>query len=141
MLAKLDAILSEFEQLEASLASPEVLGDQRKLRDASRRYKQMGPLIECIRKYRSTTGNVEAARELLESATAEERAPLEEELRDGTAEMERLEEELKVLLIPPDPNDGKNVIVEFRGAEGGEEANLFAAELLEMYRAWAGRNG
>jgi len=141
VLAKLDAILAEFEQLEASLASPEVLGDQRKLRDASRRYKQMGPLIECIRKYRSTTGNVEAARELLESASADERAPLEDELRDGTAEMERLEEELKVLLIPPDPNDGKNVIVEFRGAEGGEEANLFAAELLEMYRAWAGRNG
>ncbi|NCX59653.1 MAG: peptide chain release factor 1 [Actinobacteria bacterium] len=141
MLAKLDAIVAEFEQLEASLASPEVLGDQRKLRDASRRYKQMGPLIECIRKYRSATGNVEAARELLESASADERVSLEEELRNGTAETERLEEELKVLLIPPDPNDGKNVIVEFRGAEGGEEANLFAGELLEMYRAWSVRNG
>ena len=59
MLAKLNAIVADFEQLEASLASPEVLGDQRKLRDASRRYKQMGPLIECIRRYRATTGDVE----------------------------------------------------------------------------------
>ena len=141
MLAKLDAIVADFEQLEASLASPEVLGDQRKLRDASRRYKQMGPLIECIRKYRATTGDVEVARELLESASADERPSLQAELDAGTAELVRLEDELKVLLIPPDPNDGKNVIVEFRGAEGGEEANLFAGELLEMYRAWSVRNG
>jgi len=66
---------------------------------------------------------------------------LQAELDAGTAELVRLEDELKVLLIPPDPNDGKNVIVEFRGAEGGEEANLFAGELLEMYRAWSVRNG
>ena len=111
MLAKLDAIVADFEQLEASLASPEVLSDQRKLRDASRRYKQMGPLIECIRKYRATTGDVEVARELLESASADERPSLQAELDAGTAELVRLEDELKVLLIPPDPNDGKNVIV------------------------------
>ena len=141
MLAKLDAILAEFEQLETSLTTPEVLGDQNKLRDASRRYKQMGPLIACIRDYKSTMGNVEAAKELLESASADERDSLETEMREGQARIERLEEDLKVLLIPPDPNDGKNVLLEFRGAEGGEEANLFAGELLEMYRAWAARNG
>jgi peptide chain release factor 1 len=101
----------------------------------------MGPLIECIRKYRATTGDVEVARELLETASADERPSLQAELDTGTAELVRLEDELKVLLIPPDPNDGKNVIVEFRGAEGGEEANLFAGELLEMYRAWSVRNG
>ncbi len=141
MLAKLDAIVAEFEQLEASLASPEVLGDQRKLRDSSRRYKQMGPLVECIRKYQATNGDVEVARELLQTASPDERASLEAELHSGTAELERLADELKVLLIPPDPNDGKNVILEIRGAEGGEEANLFAGELVEMYRAWAVRNG
>ncbi|MFM7900091.1 MAG: peptide chain release factor 1 [Actinomycetota bacterium] len=140
MLAKLEAILTDFEQLEISLTSPEVLGDQYKLRDASRRYKQMGPLITCIRAYKSAIGNVEAARELLETASAAERESLETEMRADQARIERLEEELKVLLIPPDPNDGKNVLLEFRGAEGGEEANLFAGELLEMYRAWAGRN-
>ena len=140
MLAKLEAILADFEQLEISLTSPEVLGDQYKLRDASRRYKQMGPLIACIRDYKSALGNVDAARELLQSASSAERESLETEMRADEVRIERLEEDLKVLLIPPDPNDGKNVLLEFRGAEGGEEANLFAGELLEMYRAWAGRN-
>ncbi|MGA1743278.1 MAG: peptide chain release factor 1 [Ilumatobacteraceae bacterium] len=141
MLAKLDAILAEFAHLELSLTSKEVLGDQNKLRDASRRYKQMGPLVECIREYKQVLGNVEAARELMESASPEEKASLDAEMRDGMSRLESLEDELKVLLIPPDPDDGKNVMLEFRGAEGGEEANLFAGELVEMYRAWAARNG
>ncbi|MEY3483128.1 MAG: peptide chain release factor 1, partial [Actinomycetota bacterium] len=119
MLAKLDAILADFEQLEISLTTPEVLGDQYKLRDASRRYKQMGPLVACIRNYKATLGNVEAARELIESASSAERDALETEMRADQARIQELEEELKVLLIPPDPNDGKNVLLEFRGAEGG----------------------
>jgi peptide chain release factor 1 len=86
-------------------------------------------------------GNVEAAKELIESASPEERSSLDAEMRDGMSQLEALEEQLKVLLIPPDPDDGKNVMLEFRGAEGGEEANLFAGELVEMYRAWAARNG
>ncbi len=141
MLAKLDAILADFEQVEISLTTSEVLGDQYKLRDVSRRYKQMGPLITCIRNYKSVLGNVEAAKELIESASADERVSLDAEMRDGLEQLQTLEDELKVLLIPIDPNDGKNVILEIRGAEGGEEANLFAGELVEMYRAWATRNG
>ena len=141
MLAKLDAILADFEQVETSLTTSEVLGDQYKLRDVSRRYKQMGPLVECIREYKSVLGNVEAAKELIESASVEERESLDTEMRQGLVRLQALEDELKVLLIPPDPNDGKNVILEIRGAEGGEEANLFAGELVEMYRAWATRNG
>jgi len=141
VLAKLDAILADFEQVETSLTTSEVLGDQYKLRDVSRRYKQMGPLVECIREYKSVLGNVEAAKELIESASADERESLDTEMRQGLVRLQALEDELKVLLIPPDPNDGKNVILEIRGAEGGEEANLFAGELVEMYRAWATRNG
>ena len=141
VLAKLDAILADFEQVETSLTTSEVLGDQYKLRDVSRRYKQMGPLVECIREYKSVLGNVEAAKELIESASVDERESLDTEMRQGLVRLQALEDELKVLLIPPDPNDGKNVILEIRGAEGGEEANLFAGELVEMYRAWATRNG
>ncbi len=141
MLAKLDAILADFEQVETSLTTSEVLGDQYKLRDVSRRYKQMGPLVECIREYKSVLGNVEAARELIEVASVDERTSLDTEMRQGLVRLQALEDKLKVLLIPPDPNDGKNVILEIRGAEGGEEANLFAGELVEMYRAWATRNG
>ena len=141
MLAKLDAILADFEQVETSLTTSEVLGDQYKLRDVSRRYKQMGPLVECIREYKSVLGNVDAAKELIEMASVDERESLDTEMRQGLVRLQALEDKLKVLLIPPDPNDGKNVILEIRGAEGGEEANLFAGELVEMYRAWATRNG
>jgi len=141
VLAKLDAILADFEQVETSLTTSEVLGDQYKLRDVSRRYKQMGPLVECIREYKSVLGNVEAAKELIEVASVDERTSLDTEMRQGLIRLQALEDKLKVLLIPPDPNDGKNVILEIRGAEGGEEANLFAGELVEMYRAWATRNG
>lgn len=141
MLAKLDAILADFGQLETSLTTSEVLSDQYKLRDVSRRYKQLGPLVECIREYKSVLGNVDAAKELIESASVDERASLDTEMRQGLVRLQELEDELKVLLIPADPNDGKNVILEIRGAEGGEEANLFAGELVEMYRAWATRNG
>ena len=141
MLAKLDAILADFEQVETSLTTSEVLGDQYKLRDVSRRYKQMGPLVECIREYKSVLGNVDAAKELIEMASVDERTSLDTEMRQGLVRLQALEDKLKVLLIPADPNDGKNVILEIRGAEGGEEANLFAGELVEMYRAWATRNG
>jgi peptide chain release factor 1 len=101
----------------------------------------MGPLVECIREYKSVLGNVDAAKELIEMASVDERTSLDTEMRQGLVRLQALEDKLKVLLIPPDPNDGKNVILEIRGAEGGEEANLFAGELVEMYRAWATRNG
>ncbi len=141
MIERLAQIEADYEALEASLASPEVLGDQAKLRDASRRYKQQGPLVACIREYRGAVGNAEAARELLADATGADREQLDAELESSRTRIAELEERLKVLLLPPDPNDGKNVIVEIRGAEGGEEANLFARELFDMYSTFAQRNG
>ena len=141
MLERLKVIEAEYEALEASLASPEVLGDQRKLKEASRRYKQQTPLVECIRRYRDALDTVEAAKELLVDAAGSEREQLEQELESASGSIAGLEEELKVLLLPPDPNDGKNIIVEIRGAEGGEEANLFARDLFDMYNAYAVRNG
>ena len=141
MLERLKAIEADYAALEASLASPEVLGDQRKLKEASRRYKQQTPLVECIRRYRDALDTVEAAKELLQDAQGAEREQLQQELDSATESIGSLEEELKVLLLPPDPNDGKNIIVEIRGAEGGEEANLFARDLFDMYNAYAVRNG
>lgn len=141
MLERLAQIETEYRELEASLASPEVLGDQAKLRDASRRYKQQTPLVECIREYQSTEGNSQAARELLADATGIERQQLQEELDTAQVRLGELEERLKFLLLPTDPNDGKNLIVEIRGAEGGEEANLFAHDLFDMYKAYAVKQG
>jgi peptide chain release factor 1 len=141
VIDRLERIEAEYEALEQSLASPEVLGDQAKLREASRKYKQQTPLVQCIREYKATVGNAEAARELLEMASGSEREALDAELSTAQEKIAELEERLKVLLLPPDPNDGKNVIVEIRGAEGGEEANLFARDLFDMYSAFAVRNG
>ena len=141
MLDRLERIEAEYEALEASLGSPEVLGDQAKLREASRRYKQQTPLVQCIRAYRDALGNAEAARELISLASGGERSALEEELSASEERIASLEAELKVLMLPADPNDGKNLIVEIRGAEGGEEANLFARELFDMYSNYAANNG
>ena len=141
MLDRLLEIEAEYQALEESLGSQEVLSDQAKLRDASRRYKQQTPLVTCIREYQDVSGNAEAARELMADAKGAEREQLQVELETAQSRMAELEERLKILLLPTDPNDGKNLIVEIRGAEGGEEANLFAHDLFDMYSAWAVRNG
>ena len=140
MLERLDIIERDFLDLESSMATPEVLENQDKLREVSRKYKQMTPLVECIRKYKSATGNAHAAKELITDAIGAERDQLQDELISATATIAALENELKILLLPPDPNAGKNIIVEIRGAEGGEEANLFATDLFDMYKAFAARN-
>ena len=141
MLDRLLEIEAEYRALEESLGSQEVLSDQAKLRDASRRYKQQTPLVTCIREYQDVSGNADAARELMADAKGAEREQLQAELETAQSRMAELEERLKILLLPTDPNDGKNLIVEIRGAEGGEEANLFAHDLFDMYSAWAVRNG
>ena len=128
-------------ELESSLATPEVLSDQARLREGSRRYKQMTPLVECIRQYKTTAGNIEAAKELLAISSPDEHELMKEEIREGEEQLEVLAERLRVLLLPPDPNEGKAVIMEIRGAEGGEEANLFARDLFDMYQAFATNNG
>ena len=137
-----DSLLNEHVTLESMLSDPDVLSDQNRLRDISRRYKELTPVVECITTIESRRSDGEAARELLamtEDASEKEQLKVEKESAD--ADVERLEEELKALLLPKDPNDGKPVIMEIRGAEGGEEANLFARDLYEMYVAYASRRG
>lgn len=141
MQKKLDSIETEFVELESSLGSPEVLGDQARLREASRKYKLMTPLVQCIREIRKVRGDAEAARELAAETAGDERDAFRAEASAADARLVELEEQLKVLLLPPDVNDGKSVIMEIRGAEGGEEANLFARDLMEMYLGYASRRG
>jgi peptide chain release factor 1 len=144
MFERLTSVEDEYVALESALSDPDVVGDQRRLRDTSRRYKQLGPLVDCLRRYRVRADDAEAARELLASTpapSAEERDALRDELTEAEADLEGLEAELKLLLLPTDPNDGKAVIMEIRGAEGGEEANLFARDLFEMYQTYAERSG
>jgi peptide chain release factor 1 len=141
LAARLAGLAREFSECEARLGDPEVVADRERYVAMTRRHRELQPIVERTRELEAATGDLEAARELLADAGADDRESLRAEVAAAEAEVERLGEDLRVLLLPRDPNDGRNVIVELRGAEGGEEANLFARDLFEMYRAYAARRG
>jgi peptide chain release factor 1 len=141
VLERLRDLEGEYDGVEAQLADPAVLADHTQLRRVSKRHKDLAPVVEAYRRYLVLQSDLEAARELQAEASGDERDLARAEVQTAEAELAELEEQLKILLIPADPNDGKNVIVEIRGAEGGEEANLFARDLYEMYQAYAARMG
>ena len=141
MFDRLQSVEDEFVSLEASLSDPDIVNDQSRMRDVTRRYKDLTPVVDCVRRYHARTADAEAARELLTMATDDERESLKDELATTEAELADLEEELRLLMLPKDPNDGRAVIMEIRGAEGGEEANLFARDLYDMNRAFAAAKG
>jgi peptide chain release factor 1 len=139
--ARLDAVEQEFRDLEARLADPAVTADPAQLRVASTRYRELQPVVEVVRRYRGRTADLVAAADLLGEAVGDERRLLDDEAASARLDVEALGAELRGLLLAPDPHRGKPVIMEVRGAEGGEEANLFARDLYEMYRAYATRRG
>jgi peptide chain release factor 1 len=141
MFERLASVEDEYELIEASLADPELLADQRRLREVSKRYKDLTPLVEALRRYRIRLADAETSREVMNDASGEERELWRAELAAAEADIAALEDEIRVLMLPKDPNDGRTVIMEIRGAEGGEEANLFARDLLEMYQAYAAMQG
>ena len=141
MFDRVQSLEDEFVSLEASLSDPGLASDQAKMRDVTRRYKDLTPVVDCIRRRRALSADADAARELLAVATEDERVLLREELRETEDRLAALEDELRLLMLPKDPNDGRAVIMEIRGAEGGEEANLFARDLYDMYRAFAAAKG
>ena len=131
----------EHSDLEARLAEGMVGANPAELRRVTTRYRQLDPVVAAARRRRELGGDAATARELLTEADGEERVHLEGELAATTAELVAVDEALRELMVPPDPHAGRDVIVEIRGAEGGEEANLFARDLYDMYRAYAGRHG
>jgi peptide chain release factor 1 len=141
MFERLASLEDEFISLEVSLSDPDVQADHAALRRVSKRYKDLSPVVECLRAHRERSADAEAARELLVDASESDRQMLRAELAETEAELADLEEQLRLLMLPKDPNDGKAVIMEIRGAEGGEEGNLFAGDLYEMYRGFAALKG
>ncbi len=142
MIERLHVLTDELAELEARMADPAVASDPGALRTVTRRYKDLTPLVEAMRSWERARGDAETARELLQDASsAEDRDLWRAELREAEAAMQRCEAEIRELLIPKDPHDGRAVIMEIRGAEGGEEANLFARDLYEMYQAYAAAKG
>jgi len=137
---RLASLEQEYADVLERLSDPKVASDQRAFRDLSRRHKQLETIVTAYRQYRTAADDLAAAKEMYADAGADDRDILRPEMEASEAEMAGLEEELKLLLLPRDPNDDKNVIVEIRGAEGGEEANLFARDLFEMYGRYAERH-
>ncbi len=140
MFERLSGLEDEYSAVEAQLSEPEIISDSHKLRDVSRRYRELTPVIETYRAIQARRGDLQAANEMLVGAGSDDREMLKGEVDEAETELVKLEEELRLLLLPKDPNDGKAVIVEIRGAEGGEEANLFARDLFEMYEGFASRH-
>ena len=141
MLERLAGLETEFNDVEARLADPDVFADQAKYAALARRHKELDAIVSRARELRTRTDDLELAKQMLTDSAGDDRDFARAEADAAAADVERLEAELKLLLLPTDPNDDRNVIVEIRGAEGGEEANLFARDLFQMYQSFAQRMG
>lgn len=132
---------SELAELEVALADPETASDLARLRRLAKRHKELEALASASRALRLAEDDVVCAAQLLDEASPAERSAARAELEAAEQRRRAAEERLAELLQPTDPNDGRDVILEIRGAEGGEEANLFARDLFAMYQRWAARRG
>jgi len=141
LLSRAERLERELAETESRLADPEVVADRSRYVEISRRFRALQPIAACAASLRSADEDLTALEELLAASTGEEREAWRVEVTETRERVERLGAELRVLMLPRDPNDDRNVIVEIRGAEGGEEANLFARDLLHMYRGFADRQG
>jgi len=140
-LDRLTSLERELRDVDAMLADPDVFADQARFVMLSKRRKELEPLVQRSVELRQVTDDLATAREMFAETTGDDRETMRAEVDAAEQRIAVLEDEIKVLLLPRDPNDDRNVIVEIRGAEGGEEANLFARDLFEMYRSFATRQG
>ncbi len=134
MFDRLEDLVLRYEEVMNLLSEPDVANDNARFRALMKEQSDLAPIVEAYKQYVQHKQNIEDSLAMLEEETDEEMKELaKEELNESKAEVERLEQELKILLLPKDPNDDKNVIVEIRAGAGGEEAALFAAEIYRMY--------
>ncbi len=140
MLDRLEDILRHYEELQAELATPDVASDPRHFRKLMKEQNDLQPLVEAYQAYKKAKQDAEDSLAILEEEKDEEMRELaKEELSEAKTRMEEREQEIRVLLLPKDPNDEKNVIMEIRAGAGGDEAALFSAELYRMYSRYAER--
>ncbi len=142
MLEKLDSIEERYEDIAKQLGDPEVLADQQKYAKIAKQHRELEEVVAKYREYKALDRGISETRELLEAEEDSEMLELARtELEDLEKRLSEVEEELKVLLVPKDPNDEKNVILEIRAGTGGDEATLFAAEIMRMYSRYSERQG
>lgn len=138
MFDKLEDLLIRYEEIMSELQEPDVVNDQNRFRKLMKEQNDLTPIVEAYKEYKESKQAIEDSLAMLEEESDEEMRELaKEELNSAKARVEELEQELKILLLPKDPNDEKNVIVEIRAGAGGDEAALFAAEIYRMYVHYA----
>ncbi|GAB6177859.1 peptide chain release factor 1 [Desulfobaculum senezii] len=141
MFAKLDSIERRFEELERELSSPDVFNDQDRYRTLTKTHSDLGEIVKAYREYRTLEENLAESREMLHDDDKDIREMAAAEIAELEERLPGLEHDLKILLLPKDPMDEKNIILEIRAGTGGEEAALFAADLFRMYMRFAEHNG
>lgn len=142
MLDRLQKVQERYEELTRLLSDPAVVSNQQKFRELSREHSNLTPLVVAYARYRKLKSDLGGLKEIVESSSDPEMKQMAyAEMDESKAKLQQMEEELKILLIPKDPNDSRNVIVEIRAGTGGEEAALFASDLYRMYSRFAERKG
>ena len=139
---KLDGVVDRYKEIEDLLSQQEVINDQERFQKLSKEYSDLKEIVKKYNEYKELKSNVEEAEEILEIEDDQEMIELAEmQLEEARPKLEKLEEELPLMLIPKDPNDEKDVVVEIRGSAGGDEANIFAGDLYRMYTRYAENKG
>ena len=141
MFDKLESIVKRYEEVLEELNSPSVASDQNNFRKLMKEQSDLTPIVEAYKLYKNAKQTIEDSLEMLEENDEEIREMAKEELATAKKDLEEIEERIKILLLPKDENDDKNVVMEIRAGAGGDEAALFAAELYRMYCRFAERNG
>lgn len=139
MFANLEEVVERFREVESLLADPKVIADQKNYRELSKEHADLTGVVTVFEKYKQVCNEIEGNRELLQDSDPEMKELAKAELPELEDEQATLEEELRILLLPKDPNDDKNIILEIRAGTGGDEAALFAADLFRMYSRYADR--
>ncbi len=135
---KLKSIKEKYDALSEQIVRPEIIADNKEWTRLVKEHSSLEPIVGAYESYCKIQTDIDGAKEMLHSETDPELLEMaKEELEEKKAALQKVEDNLKILLLPTDPNDEKNVIIEIRGGAGGEEANLFAAELVRMYKMWA----
>jgi len=134
MLEKLEAIKQRFDDVTRQMNEPEVISDMKRFIKLNKDYKELQPIIEAYEKYKSLLSNIDGAKEIIHNEKDEEfRTMAKEEINGLLAEKDKMEEDIRMMLVPADPEDGKNAVMEIRAGTGGDEASLFAGDLYRMY--------
>lgn len=142
MLEKLEAVFSRFQEVETLLSSPEIVSDRRRFTQLNKEYKSLQPVVAAYHRYKHLTEEYTEAREILKNEKDKELKELAlESVAQAEEEMPALEEEIRLLLLPQDPEDSKRAVIEIRGGSGGDEAALFAGDLVRMYQRFCDKKG